>query len=532
MNRDNEKDVQNNVIEKGKGRNIRRRSGKMMLRDLSRLDEIITRRLENDPETPAVWWKGSWMNGSEFMRLIRNSEEALKKSGFGPGSRIAVFMANSPMLWSIAVAAWRLGGAIAPLNARSGINASLKIVEHIDPVGTVLGDGMENLAEALKEKGYPSVIAPPVGHLPTFEGRKTEPEDEGIAVIFATSGTTGAPKAVQVSHSNLMDNSLKVHQNVEGFDTGRILMNVLPNFHSLGFTICGVLPLCYGLPMVIVSSFIPVKETLEALRAAEVSILIAVPTMLPFLLGAVLKEGLTFPHLKYILTGGGKLDPTLESRIRKDMGVICFEGYGLTECSPVVSCNPSEKTRKLGSVGPPLPGYEIQIRDLEGKILPEGEEGVLWVKGPSVTSGYFRAPELTAERFHGGWLDTGDIVSIDEDGYISIMDRATDLIIVGGFNVYPQEVETVLNSHPAVKMSAAIGVSSSISGEVVKAFVVPHDGVDVTQQELVQFAKEHLAHYKVPRRIDIVQELPLSSVGKVLRRQLRENEKALGENRH
>ncbi len=206
------------------------------------------------------------------------------------------------------------------------------------------------------------------------------------------------------------------------------------------------------------------------------------------------------------------------------MGVICFEGYGLTECSPVVSCNPSEAARKLGTVGPPLPGYAVQLRDLEGKLLPPGSEGVLWVKGPSVTSGYFRAPELTAERFHEGWLDTGDIVSIDEDGFITILDRATDLIIVGGFNVYPQEVETVLNTHPAVKMSAAIGIHSSMSGEVVKAFVVPHEGMEVTQHELVQYAKEHLAHYKVPRKIDIVEELPLSSVGKVLRRKLKEAE--------
>jgi long-chain acyl-CoA synthetase len=141
-----------------------------------------------------------------------------------------------------------------------------------------------------------------------------------------------------------------------------------------------------------------------------------------------------------------------------------------------------------------------------------------------VTSGYFRAPDLTAERFHDGWLDTGDIVRLDEDGFITILDRATDLNIVGGFNVYPQEVETVLNSHPAVKMSAAVGIPSAISGEVVKAFVVPHENMNVTQQELVFFAKEHLSHYKVPRRIDIVSELPLSSTGKVLKRELRGKE--------
>jgi len=489
-----------------------------------RLDRIISKRLRSSPESKTIWWKGSWMRGEDFENLVLSSEESLRKSGFVSGSRIAVFLPTSPLLWSIAVAAWRLGGAIAPLNARSGINASVMIAEHIDPVGAILGEGMESLALALAEKGITPVIAAPEGPLPSFTGRDSLPEGDDIAVIFATSGTTGAPKAVQVSHSNLIDNSFKVHQSIEGFESGRVLLNVLPNFHSLGFTICGVLPLCWGLPMVVVSSFIPGRVTVEALVKARVSIMIAVPTMLPFLLGAVSKGVLSFPSLKYILTGGGKLDPTLESRIRRDMGVICFEGYGLTECSPVVSCNPSEKTRKLGTVGPPLPGYEVQVRDAEGRVLKAGGDGVLWVRGPSVTSGYFRAPDLTAERFHDGWLDTGDIVRLDEDGFITILDRATDLIIVGGFNVYPQEVETVLNSHPAVKMSAAVGIPSAISGEVVKAFVVPHENMNVTQQELVFFAKEHLSHYKVPRRIDIVSELPLSSTGKVLKRELRGKE--------
>lgn len=495
-----------------------------MVGDLTRLDEIILSRLAREPKAKSVWWKNFWMNGADFVKLVLLSEESLRQSGFTRGSRIAVFIPNSPLLWSIAVAAWRLGGAIAPLNANSGINASVKITEHIDPVGAILGEGMENLADVLKEKGIPSLLAATEGPLPAFKGRETKPEDESIAVIFATSGTTGAPKAVQVSHANLIDNSLKVHQNVEGFERGRVLLNVLPNFHSLGFTICGVLPLCWGLPMVIVSSFIPVKKTLEALNKAQVNIMIAVPTMLPFLLGAASKEGFSFPSLKYILTGGGRLDPTLESRIRKEMRVICFEGYGLTECSPVVSCNPSERSRKLGTVGPVLPGYEVEVRDREGKVLDTGGEGVLWVKGPSVTSGYFRAPDLTAERFHDGWLDTGDIVRLDEDCFVTILDRATDLIIVSGFNVYPQEVEAVLNTHPAVRTSAAVGIPSAISGEVVKAFVVAHENTTVTQQELVLFARAHLAHYKVPRRIDIVQELPLSTTGKVLKGRLRGEE--------
>jgi long-chain acyl-CoA synthetase len=169
-----------------------------------------------------------------------------------------------------------------------------------------------------------------------------------------------------------------------------------------------------------------------------------------------------------------------------------------------------------------LPGYEIQIRDLDNNPMTSSSEGVLWVRGPSVVEGYFNAPELTAERFVDGWFNTGDIVHIDEDGYITILDRASDLIIVGGFNVYPQEIETVLSSHPAVRAAAVVGMHHGISGEVPKAFVVPEEGTDVTSQELIQHAKKRLAHFKVPRKISFMNELPLSSTGKVLRRALRE----------
>jgi long-chain acyl-CoA synthetase len=179
-------------------------------------------------------------------------------------------------------------------------------------------------------------------------------------------------------------------------------------------------------------------------------------------------------------------------------------------------------------VGPALPGYEFEVRDPEGKILARNEEGLLWVRGPSVFSGYFRSPEMTAERIVNGWFNTGDIVRVDDDGYIEILDRASDLIIVGGFNVYPQEIETILNQVPGVAMTAVIGIPNAVSGEVPKAFVILKEGADITAQSLIAYSKEHLAHYKVPRKVEFVSELPLSSVGKVLRRELRKREKTPG----
>jgi long-chain acyl-CoA synthetase len=305
-------------------------------------------------------------------------------------------------------------------------------------------------------------------------------------------------------------------------------MNVLPNFHAFGYTICGLLSLLFGLPQVILPSFIPLKSFFEALRATRTEILIAVPTMLPFILGSVAKGEECPDSLKYILTGGGRLDPTLDTRVRETLGVVVFEGYGLTETSPVISANPSYARKKIGTVGPVLPGYEIEVRDPEGRVLGSGEDGLLWVRGPSVFSGYFRSPEMTAERIVSGWFNTGDIVRVDEEGYIEILDRASDLIIVGGFNVYPQEVETVLNQVPGVVMSAVIGIPNAVSGEVPKAFVILREAADVSAQSLIAYCKEHMAHYKVPRKVEFVSELPLSSVGKVLRRELRRLEKSQG----
>jgi long-chain acyl-CoA synthetase len=204
---------------------------------------------------------------------------------------------------------------------------------------------------------------------------------------------------------------------------------------------------------------------------------------------------------------------------------VVFEGYGLTETSPDVASNRSFATKKLGTVGQALPSFEIQVRDQSGNVLGPNQEGILWVRGPSVFSGYFRSPEMTAERIVDGWFNTGDIVRVDEEGYIEILDRASDLIIVGGFNVYPQEIETVLNQVPGVAMSAVIGIPNAVSGEVPKAFVVPKEGARLTAQSLIAHCKEHLAHYKVPRKVEFVSELPLSSVGKVLRRELRRLEK-------
>jgi len=490
-----------------------------------RLEIAIGERNAAFPEERCLWWNGSWWSRKTFEEKVEAAARALEAGGFRAGERVACFLPNCPTVLVLSVAAWKLGGTVIPLNMKAGTPSILKTLRHVEPAGVFLHEGMEPLAEALRLEGIPAAAAGLEGVLPPLALRPVTRESTDMAVIFATSGTTGDPKAVPLTHANLLDNATNVHENIEGFETGRVLMNVLPNFHAFGYTICGLLSLLFGLPQVLLPSFIPLKSFFEALRATKTEILIAVPTMLPFILGAVAKGEECPGSLKYILTGGGRLDPTLDRRVRDTLGVVVFEGYGLTETSPDVAANRSFATKKIGTVGPALPSFEIQVRDEAGNVLGPNREGILWVRGPSVFSGYFRSPEMTAERIVDGWFNTGDIVRVDEDGYIEILDRASDLIIVGGFNVYPQEVETVLNQFPGVSMSAVIGIPNAVSGEVPKAFVVPKEGAALTAQSLIAHCKEHLAHYKVPRKVEFVSELPLSSVGKVLRRELRRIEK-------
>jgi len=489
-----------------------------------RLEMRVREQFRKNLSARVFWWDHTWWHSGEILKAWDTWVLLLRKAGFTAGSRLALFLPNSPAFHLLTLAVWELGGTVVPLNSRGGVEGILRILRKVDPFGVVLSPGNDALEKACREEGLPVTPCSSEGLPESIEGRPCFGTSPEMAVFFATSGTTGEPKVVPLTHRNLSANAGELHENIEGFETGRTLCNVLPNFHSFGFTVCGITPLLFGLPQVLLSSFFPVSKVLEALHATETETLIAVPTMLPFLLGAVEKGEPLPDSLSSLLTGGGALDPSLEKRIENRLGVTIFQGYGLTECSPVVAAGPSRSAKKAGSVGPPLPGYSLEVRDKQGRRLPLGEEGVLWLKGPSVCKGYFHAPELTAERFTEEWFNTGDVVRLDEDGYIFVLDRESDLIIVGGFNVYPQEVELVLQEHPGVLMAAVVGAPHHLTGEYPLGFVrLREEKVPPSEKELIGFCKERLAHYKVPRKILFVPELPLSSVGKVLRRKLRDN---------
>ena len=286
-----------------------------------------------------------------------------------------------------------------------------------------------------------------------------------------------------------------------------------------------MLPFVLGATQVVVTGFMPPSNVIKAVVATHPTVLLLVPTMLGFVASYLEKQGVKLSGIKLLIAGGDRYNPKIDDRVTAAFGVPVIEGYGITECSPVLAVNPKPSVRKLGTVGPKLPRFELQLRSESGELQSIPGEGVLWCKGPSVTTGYYHAPEINKERFIDGWFNTGDYVQIDSDGYIKILDRVTDIIIVGGFNVYPQEVEAILAEHPAVNMAVVVGMPNDISGEVPKAYIIKQQGAEVTESELVKFCKERLSHYKVPRSVEFVDSLPISATGKILRRVLRQKER-------
>lgn len=486
-----------------------------------RLEETFVSLAKGAPGQRSIWWRGAWWSRSCLMELVEGCETTLAQSGFKEGQRLALLLPNSPVTLALCLAAWRLGGTVIPLNVQAGEAEILRCTAHADVFGAYLCKGFEPLAEALARSGVPSAITPLEGPIPDLAGRAGIIETPETAVIFFTSGTTGAPKAVCITHKNIRSNvDASLHHFTELRDN-EVFLNALPNFHTLGFTVCGMLPMLSGMGQVIVPTFMPAESTLEVMRVAGVTVAITVPAMVALLEGAVARGAVPPQDLHILVSGGDRLPPRVAARSPQLLGIPVLEGYGLTETSPVVAVNPSYAKNRPGTVGPLIPGYTARVLDAAGLEVPPGREGTLWLQGPSVTPGYFRRPDLTADRIRDGWFDTGDMVRIDEEEYLTIVGRVSDIIIVGGFNVHPQEVEAMLQEHPSVKEAAVVGVPNPALGEVVKAYVVPQNGTRTTPRDLVAFCRDRLSHYKVPRVVEFVGELPKSSIGKVLNRELR-----------
>ncbi len=344
-----------------------------------------------------------------------------------------------------------------------------------------------------------------------------EVKAEDVAVCLYTSGTTGRPKGALLTHRNLQSNIASFHQ-IAPCDDRDLFFCVLPLFHSFAATVLMLYPLSIGAGIVLEPRFVP-DQVLRAMAARGVTIFAAVPSM--YAVWSQLPPlGVDLSSIRFGVSGGAPLPVDVLQRFEARYGIPIYEGYGLTEASPVLTENPPMGPRKVGSVGKSLPGVELRVVDVEGKDVATGEVGEIVAKGPNIMRGYLNRPDATSEVLRGGWLHTGDLGRQDEDGYIYIVDRTKDLIIVGGLNVYPREVEEVLATHPAVAEVAVVGVPDPTRGEAPKAYVVLKPGVQASKRELLRFVRDRLASFKVPREVDFCQSLPRTISGKVLREQL------------
>jgi len=338
------------------------------------------------------------------------------------------------------------------------------------------------------------------------------PGDDDVAVLLYTSGTTGAPKGVELTHANLVANCDGCRV-TSGLRPDDVMIGMLPMFHSFALTATMLLPLTTGATFVPVKRFSP-ELALQTIEEAKATILVAIPSMYRVIVRTHAAHPRDVNSLRLAIAGGEALPQEVKSSFEDATGVKLLEGYGLTESSPVISLNPPDADRP-GSVGTPL-------QDVEAKVADDGE---LLVKGPNVMRGYRNKPDETAQVLTGdGWLMTGDMASIDDDGYISITGRKKEMIIVGGENVFPAEVENALSSHKAVFEVAVIGKPDERRGEQVAAYVVLHEGEEASDKELKDWCREHLAAYKVPRVVEFRDSLPKSFTGKVMRRALKESE--------
>jgi long-chain acyl-CoA synthetase len=394
-------------------------------------------------------------------------------------------------------------------------------LDSADVFAAVVSSEIKGIADKIDESGIPVVSAGLGDSIPPMVGRKGTPDaDSNLAALFHTSGAGGLVKTVPITHNNIVTLLTSILEAIPTMNEDDVILNAIPNYHSLGFVVGGIMPLAAGIPQVLVSSFTPPKNALNAIRSAGVTIIPAVPVMLSILLGSE-RNVTPMTKVKLIFYGGGTLMPGIEEKAKEIFGVTPLPGYGLTEASSVLAVTSSAQAVKSGTSGRILPCFEAKVVDNAGNPAPFNEDGMLWIKGGAVATGYYRAPDISSERFRDGWFDTQDIVRIDENGYITIVSPAVDVITVGGMPVYPGEIEAVLKRHPQIAEVAVTGAPRRAKGEYARAYVVLKEGSALKPCEILEFGRANLPNYKAPRSVKILSELPTDNLGKVLKHELR-----------
>jgi long-chain acyl-CoA synthetase len=497
---------------------------------------------------------------------VARGAEVLRRLGVQAGDRVALVLPNCPQHVVAFYAALRLGAVVVehnPLYTADEISVQLgdhrpRVIVAWDKVATLMRQlaaqvGAEHVlavdltaalptakrwalrlpvpqarrtraAMTARARGVPSWDRL-VAATPRLDPAHPGPGPTDVALLQYTGGTTGTPKAAVLTHRNLRANAAQGRAWMPGLADGEeVVYGVLPLFHAYGLTLCLTFTLSIGATLVLFPRF-DVDMLLDAVRRRPPTFLPAVPPIYERLATAARDRGIDLSSVRYAISGAMSLPAATAELWESVTGGIIVEGYGMTETSPVALGNPAAPTRRTGSIGVPFPSTEVRVVDQDDHthVVPHGEPGELLLRGPQVFAGYWNRPEESAQVVLGdGWIRTGDVVVMDDDGFFTIVDRIKELIITGGFNVYPSEVEKALRLVPGVEDAAVVGLPSAEAGEEVVAAIVPEAGVDIDEEAVRAAVREHLTPYKVPRRVFVVDDLPRSMIGKVLRREVRD----------
>ena len=522
------------------------------------LDRILDNAVRNFPEKEAILFQGRKITYRELGEQVAHLASGLAQMSLKKGQRMAIMLPNCPQYIVAYYAILKIGGIVVnvspmyverelefqlrdagvetilalrdlyPRLAAVREKVSLKTIILTDlhetggegtqqQLGTAAAEGVYEYAELL---AMGKRLPPPYVQVNPGE----------VAVLQYTGGTTGFSKGAMLTHRNLVSDVLQcVSWNQDAVKGEERMLAVLPFFHVYGMTVTMNEAIELAATIILLPRF-NVDEALEAINLYQPTRFPGVPTMYMAIMNHPRVEKYNISSIRVCSAGSAPMPIEAQKRFEELTGAKISEGYGLTEASPVTHANPFLGKRKIGSIGLPRPDVDSKIVDLETgeKDLPPGEKGELCIRGPQVMLGYWNRPEETSKVLRNGWLYTGDIARMDEEGYFYIVDRKKDMIICSGYNVYPREIEEVLYQHPKVREACILGVPDPYRGETVKAFVVLKEKEETTAEEIIEYCQKNMAKYKVPTLVEFRQELPKSHVGKVLRKILREEEMKKG----
>jgi len=474
---------------------------------------------------------------------VNKVANVLRNKGIGRGDKVALMMPNTPHFPIIYYATLKAGATVVPVNCLLKSAEIQYILEDSDAEAFFVWKLFEqDAADAFRQSETcrhlvvvstpDDTSSPEVGEAfmplvaaapPAFDAVQTMPDD--TAVILYTSGTTGAPKGAELTHFNMFFNALYAKDYALKAQPEDIGLAVLPLFHSFGQTCVMNTAIMAGATLTMVPTF-DTRRTMEVIQRDKATFMAAVPTMYYWMLTLEDSDKFDLSSLRMAVSGGSAMPVDVFDRFEQRYGIRILEGYGLTETSPIASFTVLEQPNKPGSIGKPIWGVSMKIMKDDSSFAGADEVGEIVIRGHNVMKGYYKKPAATEAAIVDGWLHTGDMAKTDEDGFFYIVDRKKDLIIRGGMNVYPREIEEVIFGHPEVVEVCVIGIPDAARGEEVKAYIVLKKDATVTPEDLQAYCKERMARYKVPKSIEMMDALPKGPTGKVLKRELRERHTA------